>query len=90
VPELRRLLHRCHSNCLLVVLKWCGASLKGRSEVNVSWDDSSREQAEHAVVDIVLCDRRWFCEWVISEILREDSLREEDLVGPPCSDSKLL
>ena len=58
----------------------CTVTLKCGRQVDVSRDDTSIQERVHTVSDVVLSDRRWVGERVISEVLRQDSLRLEHLL----------
>ena len=50
------------------------ASLESWGQIDIAWDDSAIEQRVHAIADVVLGDRRWVGEGIISELLRQYSL----------------
>jgi hypothetical protein len=56
-------------------LKRCAATLEGWRQIYVLGDDTTIEQAVHAILDIILCNRWGVSEGVISEILGQYALR---------------
>lgn len=50
-------------------------SFEGWGQVYIFGDDSSVEQTEHAVPNVILSDGWWVRERVISESFRQDALR---------------
>lgn len=50
--------------------EWCTATLESWRQVDISWDDTSIKEREHAILDVVLCDRRWISEGIVSEVFR--------------------
>ena len=65
-------------------------TLKSRRKVDVSWDDAAIEERVHAVSNVVLGDRRRVSEWVIAEVLWQDSLCFEHFVLASLADSNFL
>ena len=49
--------------------KWRTVSLKSWRQVDITRDNATIEQREHAISDVILSDRRWVRKWVISELL---------------------
>ena len=72
------------------MLKGSNSTFKSWSQINISWNDPSIEQTEHAIFDIVLRDRWRISEWVISEIFGKNPLSREHFVGSPCANSQFL
>lgn len=50
------------------------AALEGWRQIHVFGDDTTIEKAVHAILDIVLCNRWWVSEGVVSEILGQNAL----------------
>ena len=65
-------------------------SLESRRQIHISRNDSSVEQGEHTVGDVILCDRRWISEGVVSELLRKNAFRLISLLAGTISNAKLL
>ena len=65
-------------------------SLESRRQIHISRNDSSVEQGEHTVGDVVLSDRRWISEGVVSELLWENAFRLVSLLAGTISNTKLL
>lgn len=74
----------------LMMLERSIASLKCRSKVNISWDDTSIEKTKHAILDIIFSDRWWIRKWIIPEVLGQDPLRKEYFIWPSGSYSQFL
>ena len=49
--------------------KWRTVSLKSWRQVDITRDNATIEQREHAISDVILSDRRWVRKRVISELL---------------------
>ena len=47
---------------------------KCRCQVNIFWNNSAIYQVVHAAFDILLGDRRWICEWIVSNVSGENSV----------------
>ena len=73
-----------------MMFKWRLTSFKSRCQIYVSWNYSSVEKTEHAIVDIIFSDRRWISKWIITEILGKDSLGEKYFVWSSCSNAELF
>lgn len=73
-----------------MVLEWSIASLKGRSEVDISGDNATIEKTEHTILNVVFSNWWWICEWIISEILGQNPFCKEYFIWPPCSYSQFL
>ena len=65
-------------------------TLKRGRQVDVSWDNATIEERVHAVSDVVFGDRRRVSEWVIAEVLWQDSLCFEHFVLASLADSNFL
>ena len=50
------------------------ATLKGWCQIHVFGDDATIEQAVHAILDIILCNRWGISEGVVSEIFGQNAL----------------
>ena len=57
-----------------IELEWSTVSFEGRRQIDITRNDASIEQREHSISYVVLSDRWWVCEGVVSEVLRQDSL----------------
>ena len=66
------------------------SSLEGRSQIDVPGDDPSVEEAVHSVLDVVLSDGRRISEGIVSEVLGQDALRVENLVGSNLADAQVV
>lgn len=71
----------------LMMLEWSIASLKGRSEVHISWDDATIEKTKHAILNIVFGNWWWIGKWIVSEILGQNPFGEEYFIWSSCSNS---
>ena len=49
--------------------KWRTVSLKSWRQVDITRDNATIEQREHAISDVILSDGRWVRKRVISELL---------------------
>ena len=65
-------------------------TLKSRRQVDVSWDNATIEERVHAVSDVIFGDWRRVSEWVITEVLWQDSFCFENLVLASLADSNFL
>jgi len=75
---------------LLLVLKWSVTSLKSRSEIDITWNDSSVQQTQHPILNIILSNRWWIRKRIISIVFRQNPLCKKDFIWPPCSNSKFF
>ena len=66
------------------------ASLKSWSQIHVSRDDSSIHETEHAITQVVLSDRWRLSERIVSEVLWQDPLGEENFVWASGADSQFF
>ena len=55
-------------------LQRCATTLESWRQIHVFGDDATIEQAVHAILDIILCNRWGVSEGVVSEILGQDAL----------------
>jgi len=70
-----------------MMLEWSIASLKGRSEVHISWDDATIEKTKHAILNIVFGNWWWIGEWIVSEILGQNPFSKEYFIWSSGSNS---
>lgn len=84
-----------HTSCLLEhfrSLKHKGgvSSLESRRQINIFRNDTPIQQTQHSIRYIIFCDGRWISEWIISEILWQDSLRMSHLFPLDLADTQSL
>lgn len=90
LPQLRRLFQRFWIKGLSCMLKWSHSSFEGRCQIHISRNNAPGEKTQHPIANVILCNRWWICKGIVSEILWEDSLREEHFVGPSGANTKLF
>ena len=66
------------------------SSLKSRRQINIFRNDTPIQKAQHTIRYVIFCDGRWISEWIISEILRQDSLRMSHLFSLDLTDTQSL
>ena len=72
------------------MLEGSGASFESWREVDVSWNDTSIEQTEHTIFDIIFSNWWWFSKRIIPEVLWQDTLGKKHLVWSSGPNSKLF
>ena len=90
MPPLRRSLSSLLCYLRLLIGEGRNTSLESRRQVDVLGNNTPIEQAEHAIFDVILCNRWWLSKRIISEILWQDPLWMEELVGSPAADTKFI